>query len=197
MQETLTAKLLRNTGFKPITILPTRFSHFMIIYNSIKTFQGKPYILLASQNKLSTSWIIKFTKIANNFGFKVVSLPSEGVVDQGTNASISLPLDPLEWLKIISCSCGYIGGRFHPIVISLASGNPVVSIDKYHKWPWQCIRSKTWLLLRQFRLNYCCFGAWSHKLLSPYYVFFLFYIQNFMFVRKHKLALARNLHFAS
>ena len=132
--------------------------------------KSEKYILLASQKCLSSAWIKRFTVIANQYGYKTVALPSpEGFVDVGTNETIQLPLDPLEWLKIIACSDGYIGGRFHPLVICMSAGVPVLSIDKYHKLPWQCRKSKSWLLLHKFNLNKLCLGRWAHFLITPHW----------------------------
>lgn len=130
------------------------------------------YILIGTQKRMTSQWIKKFTELANQKGFQTVSIPSpEGIVDFGTNKQIQLPLDSLQWMQYLACADGYVGGRFHPLVVSLCAGVPIFSVDVYHRWPWQRSRSKSWLLLKQFSLSKYCFSGVLHRILPPFIVF--------------------------
>ena len=110
-------------------------------------------------------------KIAEKFGYETVAVPTpEGVLDQGTSRKIDVPLDPIDWLDIHARSSGYVGARFHPVVVSLCAGVPVVSLDMYHKYPFSRRKSKTWLVMRDFGLSNFCFGRLVSDFVSPNFV---------------------------
>ena len=62
-------------------------------------------------------------------------------------------VDPLEWYNLIANSKGYVGVRFHPIVIAISNGLPVVALDQYSKYPWNKQQSKTNDLVERYAPN--------------------------------------------
>jgi len=128
-----------------------------------------PYILINSNRKIPPSWTAEFTKRANKKGYEVIALPiSEGRWAESVNRKVELPLSPFEWMDWIANASGYVGVRFHPIVVSLLSGVPFVSIDTYHRGFWDASKSKTLNLLRNYNLQRYVYGRVRHLLLTPY-----------------------------
>ena len=143
-----------------------------LLYDTIQSHKsdpsGNPYFVVSSGNRLSTKWLHSFTEISNKEGFDVMTLPiPEGHTSTGGNQSIDLPLDPLNWLALIAKSSGYIGIRFHPILIALCTGLPTLSLDLYHSSFLDKNRSKTALLMKQFDCERYCIGKLEHRFLSP------------------------------
>lgn len=133
---------------------------------------GRPYIVLCTQGRLDKRWIEAFTRLAEADGLDTLAVPTpEGTVDEGTSRQLRLPLSPFEWMATIATSSGYVGGRFHPVLISLISGRPVVAIDLYHRHPFARMQSKTWLLMRSFEIERACHSRLSHHFLTPRRVF--------------------------
>ncbi|MCD4832137.1 MAG: polysaccharide pyruvyl transferase family protein [Anaerohalosphaeraceae bacterium] len=65
-------------------------------------------------------------------GYKIIELPvSEGPCGLNFERTIDFPIGPLEWYKIIAQSSGFVGNRFHPVVVALSNNVPFVSIDMY------------------------------------------------------------------
>lgn len=130
--------------------------------------KARPYIVVSTQKRVSESWMEKFTAIANSDGYDVIALPTpEGVIDKGANTQIDIPMGPIEWLKVISGASGYVGIRFHPVVVSLVAGIPIVALDLYHEHPFNARKSKTWLLLKDFDAQKYCIPQKFHRFLSP------------------------------
>lgn len=118
-------------------------------------------------------WIEEFTQAAHQNGLKVVSLPHpESLVKGPFDHQVSLPLSPQEWYAWIQHSVGYVGVRFHPIMIALTNGLPFVALDHYESGlrfssraltfaarplkPWLRFLSKTYdLATRADREEYC------------------------------------------
>ncbi|NJN24867.1 MAG: polysaccharide pyruvyl transferase family protein [Cyclobacteriaceae bacterium] len=71
---------------------------------------------------------------------------------------IDYPISPEDWFLWITHSSGYIGMRFHPIIVSLFNGVPFIAFDHYVKKYFKFLRiqqsSKTYdLCLRYGVLN--------------------------------------------
>ena len=129
---------------------------------------ARPYIVGSTQGRCDQRWIETFTRRAEAEGCETVALPNPaGQADTGTSRKVDLPIAPFDWLAILAGSAGYVGGRFHPVVVSLVAGAPVVALDLYHDHPLQRRRSKTWLLMREFGIERDCHARWLHPLLSP------------------------------
>lgn len=138
-----------------------------MIRNS-KEKQSRPYIAVCTLGKLSNKWLEKFTKLADCEGFDTVALPvPQGFTDGGVTRSVKLPMSPLQWMKTLSSASGYLGVRFHPVVISSIIGNPVVSCDLYHKHYFQRQSSKTWLVMRELGSQQYCHSRFELSFLSP------------------------------
>lgn len=129
---------------------------------------GRPYIAICTQQRCSPAWIRSFTKIADAEGFDTVAIPTpEGTTDRGAGRTTRLPLKPDEWLSLHANASGYIGVRFHPVVVSLAAGLPVVALDLYHRHPFSRAQSKTWHLMRSFANASACHSQIMHRYLTP------------------------------
>jgi len=94
---------------------------------------AEPYILLSRySHMLSDEWIAGFVKAANAQGYKVYGLPQPDEEMTGPfDRILKLPMSPLEWYQWIAKSSGYIGVRFHPIMIAQTCGIPFVALDEY------------------------------------------------------------------
>jgi polysaccharide pyruvyl transferase WcaK-like protein len=85
---------------------------------------------------------------------------------KNVDVCISEVMDPLTWLTLLSNAAGYIGERFHPIVLSHFFKVPYVSCDYYSQTGLRSIfnfRSKT----RDF-----CQRVQTHRRLVPSKGFF-------------------------
>ena len=69
---------------------------------------------------------------------------------------IPLPLDPLDWYRWIARSKGYVGVRFHPVVIAMACAVPFVAIDLYQRPRYPRISSKTFDMVFRTGLKRRC-----------------------------------------
>ena len=68
----------------------------------------------------------------NDRGYELYELPHpEGASGLNVDETIDLPLSPIEWFTWFHYSSGYIGEKFHPVVVSLANNKPFISIDNY------------------------------------------------------------------
>lgn len=161
-------KSLGYSGDCPILADPVFTLHPLIMEYVKQSHPSRPYIVLGTQGAKSSEWITRFSRIAASNGYDTVAVPSpEGVIDYGTTRRASLPLTPFDWLRLLAGSSGYVGGRFHPIIVSLAAGNPVVSLDQYHAHCLDKTSSKSWLLMKDFGLEGACFGRRFHWWTSP------------------------------
>jgi len=70
-------------------------------------------------------------KRVNERGYQFVALPfPEGYYNLLDDNKISEPLSPIQWFKLIKNSAGYIGEKFHTIIISVHNKVPFYSIDR-------------------------------------------------------------------
>jgi len=94
---------------------------------------AEPYILLSRySHMLSDEWIADFVKAANAQGYKVYGLPQPDEEMKGPfDRILKLPMSPLEWYQWIAKSSGYVGVRFHPIMIAQTQRVPFVALDEY------------------------------------------------------------------
>lgn len=133
-----------------------------------KRASGRPYIALCTQGRKPRAWVEAFTRKAAAAGYDTLALPTpEGRLDEGTTRRANLPLSPLDWAALIAGAEGYVGGRFHPVVISLATGNAAVALDLYHRHPFERARSKTWQIMRRFNTSQACHSRAMHRFLTP------------------------------
>jgi len=89
---------------------------------------------------------------------QIAELPNPDTGSQALPVDWTPPraLSPWEWLAVIAGSQGYVGTRFHPIVIALLYDVPFLSIDSYgHRALWghhMNFASKTFDLCYRFGL---------------------------------------------
>lgn len=155
---------------RKISLVPDPvFSLAPLLRDRAIRYQGdRPYIAICTQGRKPASWVAAFTRKAEAAGYDTVALPTpEGRIDSGATRQVPLPLDPLDWAGVIAGASGYIGGRFHPVVISLAAGNAAVALDLYHKHPLERTRSKTWQIMTRFGIGLACHSRGVHRFLTP------------------------------
>lgn len=129
---------------------------------------ARPYIAICTQGRKPDTWVAALTDRAEAAGYDTLALPTpEGQIDGGTTRAMPLPLDPLDWAGAIAGAKGYVGGRFHPVVISLAVGNAAVALDLYHAHPFERARSKTWQIMRRLGVATACHSRIMHRALTP------------------------------
>jgi hypothetical protein len=92
-----------------------------------------PYILMSLYPRmLPEGWVEEFVEEANRRGFQVYGLPQPDVEAQGSFSRIlPLPMSPLDWYRWIANASGYVGIRFHPIMLSQINAVPYVALDDY------------------------------------------------------------------
>jgi len=92
-----------------------------------------PYILVSMyDNMVSANWISDLCHKAHNVGYKVYALPQPDVNPQGLYDKIlELPMSPFDWYQWIANSAGYVGVRFHPIMLAQINNVPYVAFDDY------------------------------------------------------------------
>ncbi len=148
------------------------------------------YILLSLyKNTLGHDWIKQFVECANSNGLKVFSLPHPELEVEGPfNEVLRLPMSPLQWYAWLKHAKGYVGVRFHPIMISLVNEVPFVALDQYESGlrfqnrifskaasllalPWRRNTSKTYDVTKRANKSKFCFNPRMYKRLSPESVF--------------------------
>lgn len=121
----------------PVFLLPYLDDRFKTKRNNDK------YIVISIPLYLQNTWkkeLISFFKTKNY-----------NVIDIGTPENNDMHLNPIEWYKIIAESSGYIGTRFHPLVICLSNNVPLFSLDQYARTCFSRNRSKSYLILKDFK----------------------------------------------
>lgn len=89
-------------------------------------------VSLGGKVKGNAAWLARFKESANRAGYDVCNLANpEGAQDFPADVTVDTPLHPLQWLQILRSAAGYLGERFHPVIISLFHGKPVVAVDSY------------------------------------------------------------------
>lgn len=93
----------------------------------------RPYLLVSLYDKmLSREWVVEFVKQAHARGFQVYSLPQPDVLMDGPyDQVLQLPMSPMDWYQWIAGASGYVGVRFHPIMLSQINSVPYVALDEY------------------------------------------------------------------
>lgn len=133
------------------------------------------YIVLSPyKGMLSEDWLLKFRKIAHQNDYSVVGLrhPEGNFIDSSlVDYLVEDPLDPLQWYQIISNSAGYIGVRFHPIIVCLSNQVPFISLDTYQKSIFNPALSKTFDVCSKFDQQKYCLGKIGRKIRGPGWFF--------------------------
>lgn len=137
----------------PVTYLP------LLDQRYCRQVCDRTYVVVSIPNFFSRSWIAKLT---HNF----ISMGID-VIDIGTPERPTISLDPLEWYKLIAGSIGYIGSRFHPLVIAASHGVPVYSLDQYARSVLSRRRSKSYLLLKGLNLHEYHSTKLEYRFLRP------------------------------
>lgn len=78
-------------------------------------------------------WVRQFKELARRQGLRIVELPDPdgGVTFKEVDWTPPAALSPFEWLSVIARAHGYVGTRFHAIVVALMCGVPFVAVDTY------------------------------------------------------------------
>ncbi|MFT5701681.1 MAG: polysaccharide pyruvyl transferase WcaK-like protein [Desulforhopalus sp.] len=119
----------------------------------------KKYILFTFSNvNEADSWLADATAIAHTKGIKTcfVCHPDHLCSVKNVDVCISNVMDPLDWLTLLSNAAGYVGERFHPIVLSHFFKVPYLSCDYYSEGGMRSLfnfRSKTKDFCRRIGTN--------------------------------------------
>ncbi len=157
----------------------------------------------------SPEWIKQFVKAAHEKDLRVFSLPHpEAVVPGPFDRVLPLPMTPLEWYAWLKHSKGYVGVRFHPIMISIVNSLPFVALDHYEsglrfgsRWltlaakplkPWLRFSSKTFDLATRVEKPEFCLNPHQFGRLSGRDVFDLFWQNRQQGQRNHFVSESKN-----
>ncbi|NTV94334.1 MAG: polysaccharide pyruvyl transferase family protein [Thiobacillus sp.] len=147
---------------------PVFYLRAMIEDISQKADRTSPYIAVSAGGWFGVRWMREFKRIANSEGYRVVGLPTpEASYDDPVDERIATPLGPFDWMRWIAESSGYLGARYHPVVVALLAMVPVLSTDKYHFSWWDKRRSKNYDLMAEFGISQYCIGKLRKKYISP------------------------------
>jgi polysaccharide pyruvyl transferase WcaK-like protein len=147
---------------------PVFYLREMIEAISLKADKSSPYIAVSAGGWFGPRWMGEFKRIANAAGYRLVGLPTpEASYDGPVDERIATPLAPFDWMRLIAGSSGYLGARYHPVVVALLAMVPVLSTDKYHFSWWDRRRSKNYDLMAEFGISQYCIGKLRKKYISP------------------------------
>ena len=156
----------------------------------------EPYIIVSLYEKTVTKdWVEAFVAAAHTKGFQVFSLPHPELEVEGPfDRVLRLPMSPLEWYNWLAHAAGYVGVRFHPIMISIVNQVPFVALDQYQTGlrfksviprvafrpfrRWLRIVSKTFDVATRAEKARYCLNPWQYKKLTPSEIFDLLYQQH-------------------
>jgi hypothetical protein len=145
----------------PITPDPTavlrRYVPTPVRFAFPPALQARPYLAVSLGGKVGgeAAWLARFKTLANHAGFLVCNLANpEGAQPFAADVTLDVPLHPLLWLEVLRNASGYMGERFHPVVISLFHGKPVLAVDSYSNG----YAKLRWTGFRHFSKTYdaCC-----------------------------------------
>ena len=144
------------------------------------------YVLVSLyKNTMDQAWIKSFVQLANKNGLKVFSLPHPELEIEGPfNQILRLPMSPLQWYAWLKHAKGYVGVRFHPIMISLANNVPFAALDQYESGlrfqnrvlskvasvaalPWRRQTSKTYDVTKRANKSEFCLNPRMYRRRSP------------------------------
>ncbi len=128
------------------------------------------YILINLYKGMVThDWLERLDALARDAGLEIVALPNPENNSVSLNRwnKVELPLSPIEWLKLIRNSSGYIGVRFHPVVACMTANIPFVSFDTYQTKLLNRYSSKTYDICKHMGLENYCLSRIEKILLSP------------------------------
>lgn len=94
---------------------------------------GEPYVLMSLYDGiLDSSWIREFVSLSHKRGYQVFALPHPDTSQNGPfDRILELPMSPFEWYSWIANAVGYVGVRFHPIMLAQVNRVPYVALDEY------------------------------------------------------------------
>lgn len=137
-----TKKEFQKLSQREIIVTPDPVSY---LKSTKKRNDKNKYILFSAINNefINEIWINNFIDKAHSEGLEVGLLPTtEGVLKGNFDFTIDFPIDPLEWLEWIANSQGYVGMRFHPVVIAIFNEIPFVALDHYVRYKYRYIANK-------------------------------------------------------
>jgi hypothetical protein len=118
--------------------------------------KGRPYVVLScSQKEVSQAGLVELYHGLKREGFLVCGVPHpDGEWFEVPGDWHSEPtLSPAEWYQVLMGASGYIGSRFHPVVLAMNAGIPFVSLDFHGATSFRSglfrLRSKTYDYCRQ------------------------------------------------
>ncbi len=83
----------------------------------------------------SQQWLATFRQLCNEKGYLVANLPSPENfhLQCGLDYTFEQPISPEYWYQMIANCAGYVGVRFHPLVICISNSVPFVNLANPRK----------------------------------------------------------------
>jgi hypothetical protein len=130
MLRTLPGKLQAFESFDPVLLL--RDLHDWSSVDLADWHLPEKYILLnVPPERCPRRWVDRFVSIARRDGHHVLCLPNPQGAPVWEGLPHLFPIGPEQWYRVIQKARGYVGVRFHPVVVALANRVPFVSMDEY------------------------------------------------------------------
>jgi hypothetical protein len=99
--------------------------------------EAKRYIMMtfSPDSTQHEDWFAEVTDQAHRHHLKTCFVPHPDRICTVENVDVVMDgiMDPLHWLSLLGCSAGYVGERFHPVVLSAFYGVPFISSDYYSR----------------------------------------------------------------
>ena len=119
----------------PFEFCPDPVSRFNHVFESeIEEVPcDQPYIVISLYgNTVTEDWKKRFVELAHQQDIQVFALPHPEKLTEGPfDKILDYPMTPLEWYNWIRHSQGYVGVRFHPVMVSIVNQVPFVALDIY------------------------------------------------------------------
>ena len=143
-RDSYTARMMHNLLKQDVAITPDPVFGFNqnvreILVEEKQDFYSRmnirrDYVCISFYGIPNENWLLTLKKEINDRNMDMLVIP----MPQGSNIEvydikISLPLNSLDWYKLIKYSNGYIGHNMHPIIVSIHNSVPFFSIDQHGK----------------------------------------------------------------
>lgn len=104
-----------------------------VVLTEQRQIPDEPFVLFGLYKRSVTStWLEETVRLVKQRGYLTVGFPQPDSPSNGPfDINIDLPCTPMEWLSWLKRSAGYVGVRFHPIMIAQSFAKPFVAVDHY------------------------------------------------------------------
>jgi hypothetical protein len=117
-------------GYDPVLSLNRHFDTTCVDLQHLN-LPARYVLFNAPRERCSSQWVDEFREIVRKGGAELLSLPNPQGTPHWPQLRAVFPLSPLEWYTVIKRSAGYVGYRFHPVIVAMANQVPFVAVDTY------------------------------------------------------------------